>query len=840
MCHSRQRSKVYLIKIIILLFLKPALSSADTGKITQINGTMIPKAFSQALQDGMSIPIFIHLDKSINNEDDQKIGNAFIWLDNDILRVQKVELEENDNNATVIDEVRNKIKVLKNQSFEKNLTITINRDARLILNLRKLILQLVVNKNAIGTVLHSRSKDIGKPSVNNISSTLSYNLGIYNNQMKNGGNNNSSYLSLYNVTALRENHLVVDGSLYGIGSGNQNSDVYKAMYERDFAGHRLAAGMLDTWNLQSLGPMTAFSAGKIYGISWGNSSNSTLFDNTQSTSPVIAFLPSAGEVHISREGKLMSVQNFSMGSHEVNTGGLPYGIYDVEVEVIVNGHVVSKRTQRVNKLFSNIHGAGSPLTWQVWGGNFHMDRWSTEGKQTKPAKDSWLAGISLSGSMNTLSWAATAYGYDSNGISEIRLTMPLTNSLSINLQNMLASDNSWSSIGSLSATLPGDFASIWLNQEKTKVGRKIRRNDADNKSIGGSLNLNPLSSLLGTFNFSYTDDLRYDSHYYTVDYLQKLYSGKWGILGFRAGVQQYNNSSSSSNMGKYIALDFSLPLGNWFSAGMTNQNGYTMANFSARKQFDESSIRTVGGNISRAISGDTHGDESVSGSGYAQFSTKYSNGTLNINSGADGYLNTNLTTNGSIGWQGNHIAASGRTDGNAGIIFNTGLENNSKLSAKVNGRTIQLDGKSNFIPLSPYNNYEVELQNSKNSPESYDIVTGRKTNLTLYPGNVALIEPEVKQMVTVSGRIRSENGSLLTNVRINNHIGRTTTDESGEFIMDIDKKYPTIDFNYGGDKRCEVELDLSQAHGAVWVGDVICTGLRSWANLKRTEVENES
>lgn len=32
--------------------------------------------------------------------------------------------------------------------------------------------------------------------------------------------------------------------------------------------------------------------------------------------------------------------------------GLPYGIYDVEVEVIVNGRVISKRTQRVNKLFS--------------------------------------------------------------------------------------------------------------------------------------------------------------------------------------------------------------------------------------------------------------------------------------------------------------------------------------------------------------------------------------------------------------------------------------------------------------------------------------------------------
>lgn len=38
---------------------------------------------------------------------------------------------------------------------------------------------------------------------------------------------------------------------------------------------------------------------------------------------------------------------------------------------------------------------------------------------------------------------------------------------------------------------------------------------------------------------------------------------------------------------------------------MTHQNGYTMANLSARKQFDEGTIRTVGANLSRAISGDT-------------------------------------------------------------------------------------------------------------------------------------------------------------------------------------------------------------------------------------------
>ncbi|ENU6148219.1 CS1-pili formation C-terminal domain-containing protein [Escherichia coli O103:H2] len=771
----------------VFLFVQPDASAADISA-QQIGGVIIPQAFSQALQDGMSVPLYIHLAGSQGRQDDQRIGSAFIWLDHGQLRIRKIQLEESEDNASVSEQTRQQLMALANAPFNEALTIPLTDNAQLDLSLRQLLLQLVVKREALGTVLRSRSEDIGQSSVNTLSSNLSYNFGIYNNQLRNGGSNTSSYLSLNNVTALREHHVVLDGSLYGIGSGQQDSELYKAMYERDFAGHRFAGGMLDTWNLQSLGPMTAISAGKIYGLSWGNQASSTIFDSSQSATPVIAFLPAAGEVHLTRDGRLLSVQNFTMGNHEVDTRGLPYGIYDVEVEVIVNGRVISKRPQRVNKLFSRGRGVGAPLAWQVWGGSFHMDRWSENGKKTRPAKESWLAGASTSGSLSTLSWAATGYGYDNQAVGETRLTLPLGGAINVNLQNMLASDSSWSNIASI----------------------------------------------------SYNDDRRYNSHYYTADYYQNVYSGPFGSLGLRAGIQRYNNGDSNANTGKYIALDLSLPLGNWFSAGMTHQNGYTMANLSARKQFDEGTIRTVGANLSRAISGDTGDDKTLSGGAYAQFDARYASGTLNVNSAADGYVNTNLTANGSVGWQGKNIAASGRTDGNAGVIFNTGLEDDGQISAKINGRIFPLNGKRNYLPLSPYGRYEVELQNSKNSLDSYDIVSGRKSHLTLYPGNVAVIEPEVKQMVTVSGRIRAEDGTLLANARINNHIGRTRTDENGEFVMDVDKKYPTIDFRYSGNKTCEVALELNQARGAVWVGDVVCSGLSSWAAVTQTGEENES
>lgn len=822
----------------IFLFVQPDVSATAAGA-QQIGGVIIPQAFSQALQDGMSVPLYIHLAGSQSTRDDQRIGSAFIWLDGGQLRVRQIQLEESEGNASVSEQTRQQLIGLANAPFSEALTIPLTDSAQLDLSLRQLLLQLVVKREALGTVLRSRSEDIGQSSVNALSSNLSYNLGVYNNQMRNGGSNTSSYLSLNNVTALREHHVVLDGSLYGIGSGQQDSELYKAMYERDFAGHRFAGGMLDTWNLQSLGPMTAISAGKIYGLSWGNQASSTVFDNSQSATPVIAFLPAAGEVHLTRDGRLLSVQNFAMGNHEVDTRGLPYGIYDVEVEVIVNGRVVSKRTQRVNKLFSRtrrrraagVAGMGRQFSY----GSLVRER------EKDPAGERELAGRPF-GLRVAQHPELGGYGLwlRQPGGGETRLTLPLGESINVNLQNMLASDSSWSSVGSISATLPGGFSSVWVNQERTRIGDQLRRSDADNRAIGGTLNLNALWSKLGTFSVSYNDDRRSNSHYYTADYYQTVYSGAFGSLGLRAGIQRYNNGDSSANTGKYIALDLSLPLGNWFSAGMTHQNGYTMANLSARKQFDEGTIRTIGANLSRAISGDTGDDKTLSGGAYAQFDARYASGTLNVNSAADGYVNTNLTASGSVGWQGKNIAASGRTDGNAGVIFNTGLEDDGQISARVNGRIFPLSGKRNYLPLSPYGRYEVELQNSKNSLDSYDIVSGRKSHLTLYPGNVAVIEPEVKQMVTVSGRIRAEDGTLLANARINNHIGRTRTDENGEFVMDVDKKYPTIDFSYGGNKTCEVALELSQARGAVWVGDVVCSGLSSWAAVQQSGEENES
>jgi uncharacterized protein YqeY len=824
------------------------------GEMPKINGVLIPESFAQALYEGISIPVSLHLDENSDSKDDQRIGNVMLYMDSGKLVIRQFILNENNNGAVLSKEITSKLESIKDSVFEDNQRIQLSEDARLKLNFQQLYMQLIIKKSALGTVLRPRASDIGASSVDAVSSTLDYRLGLYNSQSNLSETNTSSFLALNSVTAFREHHIDINGSVYGAGSNNENISLYKAMYERDFAGRRFAAGMLDSWNLQSLGPVTAISSSKIYGMSYGNNASSTVFDNSQSLTPIVVFLPSAGEIHVWRDGRLLSVQNFPMGSHEINTGNLPYGNYSVDVEVVINGKVTDKRSHRVNKLFSPKNSANGALSWQFWGGMLHMDplRSNQDGNiddnQNRPnknqkkqkSKDSYLLGTSASGNIKNAGWAVSAYTYDQIYIAETRLSIPFGESVQYNVQSMLASDSSKGLSQNVNISLPGGFSSLWANIEKSTSGNRIQQYDVNNRSIGGTLSFQSLTPYLGTLTASYNNDAKNKSHYYNVDYNQNLISGRFGTLSMRTGVQHYNNNGYNPNTGKYVSLDFSLPMGNSISAGISNQGKYTTANISATKEIQTGPIRTVGANVSRTISGNSESSNSVNAGTYARFDSKYSSGTVNINSSANGRINSSVNASGSLGWQGKNIAMTGRNEGNAGIIINTGIESDGMLNARIDGRSIALTGKQNYVALSPYSQYNVEITNHKNSAENFDIKGQSKNKFTLYPGNVAVISPEIQQRVTVSGRIKAEDGSVVHAADIKNPIGRTKTDNNGEFVMDVDKKFPIITLNHKNNKKCEIKLDISQAKGAAWVGDIVCSGLKTYAKNNQVEGKYES
>lgn len=820
---SRYYLQWWTIWILFLFSILPFnLSQAETGSLTHIGRTIIPLALSQALQDGMSLPIFIHLKSSQDRKDDQRIGTAFIWLDKGVLRIRQIQMEELKNGIRVSLNTYNNLINVKNKEFDSKLTIPIAQGAELILQMRQLLLQLVITPSALGTSLFSRQEELGQSSVSTVSNSLNYNVGVAANQQKNSHLSNSSFLSFDNVTALREQHFNLNGSLYGIASGQQDLQLYRAMYERDFSGRRFAAGMMDTWNLQSLAPVTALTGGKIYGFSWGNQANSIRYDNTQSITPIVAFLPSAGEVHLSREGRLLSIQNFVMGNHEINTQQLPFGIYDIQVEVIVNGRTISRQTQRVNKIYNYKSRGEGKYSWQVWGGHFRLEPWYLADGGNLDARDSWLIGGSLASNIKGVDWTASSYNYAGLSVAEARINFPLLRSFSFSQQNMLSSDNSHTSSTSLSLNLPGGFSNIWLSREKTVIGSKLRLNGSDIRSIGGGLNLSTFTTRLGNISISYNNDRFNGNSYFTADYAQNLYANQYGSLNLRLGEQYYKNMNQQAGTERYIQLDFSMPLNNWISAGISQEQGGSMANIALTRQFEQGALKSVMANLSKSISGTPTAGQQLSGNGSAQFATRYSRGSLSVTSGAEGNFSSNLTASGSMGWQGKNFAFSNRNDGNAGIILQTGLAADSHLSAKINGLLLPITGNRNFLPLEPYKHYEVELMNSQTAQESYEINKGRKSQITLYPGNVAVISPNILQMVTISGRLHAEDNSLLSKVVMYSKNGMTSTDNQGEFIIDLDKNNPLIEVHYADKKVCQVLPELKNIQGAAWLGDLTC------------------
>ncbi|STF27982.1 putative fimbrial outer membrane usher protein [Escherichia coli] len=92
----------------------------------------------------MSVPLYIHLAGSQGRQDDQRIGSAFIWLDDGQLRIRKIQLEESEDNASVSEQTRQQLMALANAPFNEALTIPLTDNAQLDLSLRQLLLQLVV------------------------------------------------------------------------------------------------------------------------------------------------------------------------------------------------------------------------------------------------------------------------------------------------------------------------------------------------------------------------------------------------------------------------------------------------------------------------------------------------------------------------------------------------------------------------------------------------------------------------------------------------------------------------------------------------------------------------
>lgn len=817
------------IALSILTIIFSNTINANEIKSIRIGGYIIPPAFVNALEEGMSVPVFLRLNNETQkSQSERKIADAIIVIDNDKIKLSSIRLIEDNQGAKLNNLLVEKIENKQNTIFNKDNSIVIDNNAILQLNISSFNLSLDVDKTAFSPKEHTRQSVLGNSSVKSFSAVANYDLGVFQSRVKNTKDSSSSYFNLDTLFANAEHHFNINASAYSIGKSNANVELYRAMYERDFNGLRLALGLMSTWNLQSLASLTVLSSSKIYAVAIGNNASSTVVNKQQSLTPIYAFLNSPGEVRIYRQGKLLNIQNFPMGNFEVDTSILPYGIYEVTIETVIDGKVVTTQRQTINKSFGTMAGNFDKLNWEIYGGYIDFDKRhyiKSHNSYSQTPEKSYLGGFSFAYNFPVLSGIRlqmSNYGFDKFIIQETSIQATLNNYLSVAWQGMIDNHSSHRNITTLSINIPEGYGSLWASKEKTIVRGDLPLYAADSYSYGGTVNFDKIIDRTGSFTISNTKDRRVGSDSINYEYANTLFSGRYGTIGLRAGVQRYHYDNQNSTNEKYINLDFSLPLSTWLSTGVSSTNGNVKANVYVNKNFEDSIITNAGISVSKLVHDKDNGESNVSTLGYASYDTKYNSGTLTINRPDNKRLNGNLTSRGSLAYSNGMITPSGQ-QGKSGIIINSDISGSGSMLAKVNGQNYPISGKNTFIPLSPYSDYDIQLMNDGKSKDSFDIISGRNKSVTLYPGNIAFYQPEVRQLVTVFGRLKSPNGELLKYASIRNHIGRTKTDQNGEFSMDVDIRYPVISLLQEDQQTiCEADLDLQGARGALWVGEVTC------------------
>ncbi|MGR7043467.1 TcfC E-set like domain-containing protein [Klebsiella aerogenes] len=814
----------------IILTINYAYSSVQPLPV-RVNDVIIPSIFATALSQGMTVPVFIRYRGNQSTERSrQKIANAILTIKDNKFVLGQVTLVDGIDSTELSTNVKSVLEGIKDKEIGDSKRIRITEGAVLSLDTTSFYIELEVDKKSLQAKIIPRANMLKDSSSNNISTVLDYSIGSYYSKDTNS-NNGSSYITLDNTWALREHHINLNGTIYGIGTSSKHGELYRSMYERDYQGNRFAIGMVDTWNLQSIASMSALNSSRIYGASYGNKSSSRIEDNTLSLTPVTIFLPSAGEVHISRDGKLLSIQNFEMGSYEIDTSHLPFGIYNVDIQVIVNGKIVSSRVANINKTYARVTSLTDDLSWQVFGGSLKYNdiNYQNHHNINNGVKDTWLVGMAAATNKKWFSGTdlkTTLYGFDTNGVSESEINVFFNDMINYNQQMLLSNDMSWQSISTINLNLPEGYGSIWGSRQLSHIVGNLPLQQSDYISAGVSSNLQKFSHFLGTLSISRTDNRYYNNVYTNIDYNQSLFSNRYASVSLRTGIQRYQYNKNEEVSDKYINIDVSIPFSTWLTTGLSSQNGDLLANATVRKRFEDSVIKQVGTSVSKKINNNNksnsgYQNDNVSLNGYVNYDTKNNTGMISLSRSSEHNSNISLSSQGSLGWTQNNLYF-GKGNHTSGIVINTNFMEQGRALAQINGQNYTLTGKNNYISLPPYTEYKIELMNDKKTEDSVEIVNGRKSNIVLYPGNITIISPEIKQLVTVFGRVKNNTGGYYANTDIHNHIGKTQTDGNGEFAMDVDRRYPVITVIDKKGGLCEADLNLKDAKGAVWLGDIQC------------------
>ncbi|WP_108651089.1 TcfC E-set like domain-containing protein [Dongshaea marina] len=723
--------------------------------------------------------------------------------------------------------IANKPIICSNKLINMHVCTIKNQQLILVkLSLDTLKAKLILNKSLFKTQIISHHNYLPPPEKNYLSSVMQYSL---NSSKTFGDSNNTSTssLALTNTTGYSNTHAIASGYL----SHNEHYNDYVLSSLKLIHNNQKSVTSLNYGNGtgifgSSSSGMNYGYGGKVIAASW-YSSNSLLLDKSQqSLNPIIIFVPRHTTARIYKDGTLLSVQHFDIGSHQLDTSNFPSGVYPVKIDLLEGGKVTGSRTEIINKPFDlSTLSPNLGIAYSLWGG--------IASQKDDSEFDMPYFGGSLRRVMSPhLFSSLNLYQIGQVSVVELDNQLALPENIRSNINAGADAHGGFAFTGSLQKSF-GSMLNISLLYNHVRKNSHFDYSPFDFESNNINLNASIFMAQYGTLSLNNTYDIQRKNMGYNASYMLNLYSGHGFFIQGNISASWDNDESIIGSPDQFNYF-YGLTLTHVFNDN-SSVNSSLIYNPNQKTFSADSSYSLAADNksfITNGSIGVSHRDNADMVSGSLSMDRSYLQGAINASAiqNDSGHNTQSLASSlsGSIAVSGGDMAFSHNTTSDSGIIFDLESPENVKMILNINGSHYPVSTGINFIPLTRYSYYDVYLMNSNENKDSLWWKSS-DDSFVLYPGQIYHIKRKVIPTIQVVGQIVSHNTSAPY-AKIDNHLSSEHSDAQGYFMIGINKSSPKLAITLSNGKRCSYQLSkdkINNIHNGSWIGKVLCNGAHS-------------
>ncbi|TKF28182.1 hypothetical protein FCV62_22110 [Vibrio kanaloae] len=585
------------------------------------------------------------------------------------------------------------------------------------------------------------------------------------------------YFSAYDEqdTTISLNDKLILGMPYGYFKGDMNltntgeSELYEAAYQLDIESYTFQIGHFkydptinstDFLNSSSKVPQNSFHFG---------SSSNLLVGGKNSDKVITFYAPRSGNVEVYRDDRLVYQNSISEGTNTLSYNELPYGRYEITVNVINSGEVINSQSYQIYNTDSDSLGEGQ-LDWKFSGGMFSESDYDITDEMSNKAFSSGalsyrpfspltVAGSALLAENNGMfsagaslylidfgvnsefvySWFDDATHYNTNiGFANINLSYEkLDNKNDNKLASFMFGDSAFSKFSVNTSYSFGSGRTLYavynvIDIEPLEFNDRIREQEFSSLSMGYSTPSILKSTLNFNLDYSDSDDNIKLNALWTLP-LSDSTDLISGATTFDSRFTQWSTALRKNDVLNIDDVDTSLEVSNTYD----RQQGdlYQEASFNANSSNDYARFNLSAFSSTKSNSGMSAGISST------QVVTK------------DGFYMTDRRSDSYA------VIDVEQEKPSNGKIVDKGYLSLRKGEKNISRFTVYKD--DTLLPLSKYQTY-----NAKFDAESVDLYNSGEASLNVFshPGTVATLKPKVSQVFSFISSFNDINERPIENV----------------------------------------------------------------------------